>query len=238
MTMSTRGTTSRAPEELAARGTAFALVGRMLGHDTSAVADPDAVSALRYALERSKCMAATRCVDELDPAAGGCPEQLRNRWVKWFDLGRVAPYEGSNIPPSSGGITPRLADIAGFYRAFGFEVQGNRPDHVVAELEFVGLLLLLESDARRRDDAEQAEIVADAARSFLRDHLAGWLDAWAGRVGAIDDLAPWAPFAAAAAALMKAEVSERNVIPLRPAAVLEAEQAVAGDDEAWLACQV
>ena len=59
--------------------------------------------------------------------------------MRWFDLGRVAPYEGSNVATTVGGITPRLADVAGFYRAFGLTVIGDRPDHVVAQLALAGI---------------------------------------------------------------------------------------------------
>ena len=156
--------------------------------------------------------------------------------MRWFDLGRVAPYEGSNVPTIVGGITPRLADVAGFYRAFEVTVVGDRPDHVVAQLEFLALTLIAEARAGEQNDPQRAEIAAQATRSFLRDHIGTWIDAWAARVGAVDDLAPWAPYAACAAALVHTEAAIRNVIPLREDALLLADTGVADDDEAILSC--
>jgi TorA maturation chaperone TorD len=71
-----------------------------------------------------------------------------------------------------------MADIAGFYQAFGFRSGGSvreRPDHLSAELEFMYLLALKEAYAVENSLTEQAEICADAQRKFLQDHLAAWI---------------------------------------------------------------
>ncbi len=71
-----------------------------------------------------------------------------------------------------------LADLAGFYRAFGFGLGGpvrERPDHVAVELEFMYALSLKEAYAASQGLMEAAEICADAERKFLRDHLGRWL---------------------------------------------------------------
>jgi hypothetical protein len=219
-----------------ARGEAFVLLARLLGEDTAPLAEGATLDALRDALVQSGDERTLARLDGIDAVAPLTAAELAGRWVQWFDLGRVPPYEASNVPASAGGITPRLADIAGFYRAFGFSVTGNRPDHVVAELEFLGMLLIIEADAVERGEGERAEVAGGAARSFIRDHLGGWLEAWAARVGAIGDLAPWAPIASAAAELVRAEAADRRVIALRPAAVLTADAGVADPSEGWLEC--
>lgn len=225
-----------APHLLRARSAAYALLARLLGPDPAGLTDDATISALRTALIATDRSAAAR-LDELDPDTLPSQQQLAGRWVRWFDLGRVAPYEGSNVATTVGGITPRLADIAGFYRAFGMAVTGNRPDHVVAQLEFLALTVLAEAEATEHGDIERAQIAADATRSFVRDHIGGWIDAWAARVGAIDELAPWFPYAAAAADLVGSEAAGRNVIPLRDAAALLADAGIASDAEATLACE-
>jgi nitrate reductase assembly molybdenum cofactor insertion protein NarJ len=219
-------------EVLRARGVAFAFLARLLGSDTSSLCDADTVAAARVAL-RAAC-ADVEVVPEAGPLDGAA---LAATWVRWFDLGRVAPYEGSNVASTAGGVTPRLADVAGFYRAFGFAVHGDRPDHVVAQLEFLAVALLAEADAIEAGDTGRAADAGAALRSFLRDHAGVWIDAWASRVGAIPDLAPWAPWALAAAVVVRAEAARRNVIPLRSAAVLAADAGVADDDEAIMACE-
>jgi DMSO reductase family type II enzyme chaperone len=75
-----------------------------------------------------------------------------------------------------------LADIAGFYRAFGFQVGGlvrERPDHLAAELEFMYLLALKEACAEEERSQEKAEICRQAQARFLQDHLGQWIGLFA-----------------------------------------------------------
>jgi DMSO reductase family type II enzyme chaperone len=73
--------------------------------------------------------------------------------------------------------TFEMADVAGFYKAFGVEAEssGERPDHIAAELEFMNLLAVKECIALQEEGAgEHADVCRNAARAFLRDHLARW----------------------------------------------------------------
>lgn len=109
-------------------------------------------------------------------------EQLRSDYDATFE-----PFGGSQCPPNETAHAPgkpqegltrtfELADIAGFYRAFGVEVApgGERPDHIAAELEFMHLLAIKEAVAEQRGEEEHAAVCRDAAAAFLRDHLAPW----------------------------------------------------------------
>lgn len=229
--------TLTSPHQLRARSVAFALVARFLGPDTTPLTDPTTLDALRTALNSAGNNHALLLLADLDHHSLPEPDRLEGRRVRWFDLGRVAPYEGSNVAATAGGVTPRLADIAGFYRAFNMSITGDRPDHVVAQLEFLALTLLAEAEATERDDPERADIAARATRSFLRDHIGGWIDAWAARVGAIDELSPWFPYAAAAAELVCREATHRNVILLRDVPALPADAGIPSDDEAIMTCE-
>lgn len=223
---------------LRARSVAFALLARLLGPDTGYLDDPATTDAARQALRAAGAPEALARADEHGLAVMPDAATLAGRWVRWFDLGRVAPYEGSNVAATPAGVTPLLADVAGFYRAFNVAVTGDRPDHVVAQLEFLAVTLIAEAEAREHGDTENAGACAAATRSFLRDHIGGWIDAWANRVGAIDDLAPWHGWAAAAAELVGAEAHRRNVVPLHSAAILPADAGVAADQEAQTSCDV
>lgn len=71
----------------------------------------------------------------------------------------------------------QLADIAGFYNAFGMTISAERPtmtDFLGTELEFMSLLSRKEAYASIRNWKRRREVTLDAERSFLRDHLGRW----------------------------------------------------------------
>lgn len=90
---------------------------------------------------------------------------------------RVPPYEGSyELDPIRQGR--QLADVAGFYRAFGAEAHGpaaERPDHVGCELEFLAFLELRYLAAVVAGDDASAALVHEIGTTFLRDHPGRWL---------------------------------------------------------------
>ncbi|MHC4234837.1 MAG: TorD/DmsD family molecular chaperone, partial [Planctomycetota bacterium] len=103
--------------------------------------------------------------------------------------GKCPPYEleygrGEILQQASA-----LADISGFYAAFGMEVShdaADRPDHVSVECEFMSVLCAKQARAINAGEADHAEICSDAQRTFLRDHLARWLPGFAHRVSQAD----------------------------------------------------
>lgn len=73
-----------------------------------------------------------------------------------------------------------LADIGGFYLAFGFgppPEAASPPDHIGTELEFVSLLYLKLASAIERRNHEQVNLTQSAIASFITDHLGRWTDA-------------------------------------------------------------
>ena len=95
---------------------------------------------------------------------------------------RCPPYEGSyEADPFR--QARQMADVAGFYRAFGAELAGperDRPDGAGAELEFLAFL----AARRLAADEEGARVCAEAEDEFLRDHAGRWLGELCRRVEA------------------------------------------------------
>lgn len=97
----------------------------------------------------------------------------------------AAPYETA-YEPDIFQKQHALADIAGFYRAFGFQVPDQsrwQPDHVGVQLEYCSILLQRMAYAVQQGWEEQAAVCADGLRKFLLGHLGRWSAAFA------DDLA-------------------------------------------------
>jgi TorA maturation chaperone TorD len=82
-----------------------------------------------------------------------------------------------------------LADISGFYHAFGLTISDGhpeRPDHIVLELEFMATLLALECRAENAPSQRcrgRQQVCRDAQSRFLQQHLAWWIPAFARLLG-------------------------------------------------------
>jgi TorA maturation chaperone TorD len=71
--------------------------------------------------------------------------------------------------------TSELADIAGFFKAFGLTLaEGERVDHISVELEFMHFLTYKEAYAQTHHDPARARFCRETQRKFLRDHLGRW----------------------------------------------------------------
>lgn len=124
-------------------------------------------------------------LDRLDPTTiftrmPASSEALNDQYERTFGLLTTAacpPYETEYIDGKlSFQRAQQLADIAGFYRAFGIEPGTERPDHIALQLEFMALLIDLESRAETDDHF----YVSHAAQAkFVRDHLSWWLPVFA-----------------------------------------------------------
>lgn len=122
----------------------------------------------------------------------------------------------------------RLADVAGFYRAFGVRPGRDvpeRPDHIACELEFLAWVSSKERHARLQEGdewRERAEVCRDAQRRFTDEHFAWWVPAFArGLRERAASLSPPAPVQAALATVLAALVpAERAFLEIAPPAVL------------------
>ena len=107
---------------------------------------------------------------------------LQSEYLRTIGVSGPLLYETEYGLEGSFRQSHELADLNGFYGAFGFNVGGpvrERPDHLATELEFMHLLALKEWQAV---EPEHFEICVDAQRKFLEDHLGRWIEGFAIRV--------------------------------------------------------
>jgi TorA maturation chaperone TorD len=131
------------------------------------------------------------------------PGALAEEYVYLFDReARCPAYESAwGDAAQLAGKAAALADIAGFYAAFGLGPSAGQPDledHVGAELEFMSALAVREAYALAEGHDRGREVTRDAARAFLTDHLGRWTPAFAAGLRAATRL----PFYGAVADLL------------------------------------
>jgi TorA maturation chaperone TorD len=115
--------------------------------------------------------------------------------------------------------TQQLADIAGFYRAFGLDLSsecGERLDHITVEAEFFYVLLAKEAAALSDGDREGVEICRDARRKFFQEHVGWWLPLFASGIGRMAPAGYYQHLARFTAALSAAERLSLKLPPFSP----------------------
>lgn len=105
---------------------------------------------------------------------------------------KASPYETEytrETPQHALSQSHELADIAGFYKAFGLEVSEHYPervDHIATELEFMQVLTGKEAMALKSNEKEHIYIVRDAQNKFIQDHLGRWAGAFKDKLSKVD----------------------------------------------------
>jgi TorA maturation chaperone TorD len=172
-----------------------------------------------------------RLIDDLEAS----PQVLRAQYDSVFGLvapKECPPYETEYYPAQETfGRSQQLADIAGFYKAFGIEpaqLSPERPDHLALELEFMAFLMLKRRQAvaatgHGLEAGEQAGVCDRALRDFFRDHLAWWLPAFAAGLRRKANGGYLHALAGVLAALIPAECHRLDISavlrPVRPEAI-------------------
>lgn len=169
------GDSPQSPQALAELSGAYAALARGFHHPDEAVIEffrdcgPTDAGDGEIARRVGELVAAARATT---------PDELRAAYMRLFDpVNGPFPYETEHRKGHDFSKAQVLADIRGFYRAFGVEPSGDRADHIAAEIEYMHLLTLKESHALAAGEPDKAAICRDARREFFREHLSAWADA-------------------------------------------------------------
>ncbi len=176
-----------------ARAQAYGLLARAFGRPDAAFEADVTEGGFGGALAEALAALGHQELAAAAASVGGEPEGLlAAEFARLFN-----PSVHANCPPYGTEYTgvhvfmraQQLADVAGFYRAFGLRVAADfreRPDHIATELEFMQVLALKEALAQARRERAHAGICRRAQARFLREHLGRWLAPYCQRLAALD----------------------------------------------------
>jgi DMSO reductase family type II enzyme chaperone len=104
---------------------------------------------------------------------------LRQEYARLFSnaaRGELSPYGADYLITPPHMKAQGLADVAGYYQACGIAVAAGtgRPDHIAAELEFMGCLCFKEAYAAENGLPEAFEVATAAQQRFFAEHLGRW----------------------------------------------------------------
>jgi putative dimethyl sulfoxide reductase chaperone len=97
-----------------------------------------------------------------------------------------SPYGSRYQTPAALYRSRVLADVSGFYRALGLRPALDRPDlpdHIGAELEFLGLVTAHEHQALEVEEDERAAQFRELADQFASEQIGEWIGAFRARLG-------------------------------------------------------
>lgn len=183
----------RAVERALGRSRVFGLLARALrypdrelfaalqsGRWAAEVADAARQSGLGV---RSSFLKALRRVPGTMPAGLA---DLQSEHTRLFSSGGACPHQESDYVAShTFQKADVMADVAGFYRAFGFQVSRmarELPDFLGTELEFLHAVGMKEAFARQQGYHAGASVCRRAQKTFLADHLSVWIGLFRHRV--------------------------------------------------------
>lgn len=188
---------------------------RELHAAVQAVASLPASEPVRRALAELRA-AAQRFTD------AGSLADLHSAYVELFGhlrAGPCPPYETEYTSQHDFVKNNDLADLMGFYCAFGLDLAGGeRPDYIGVELEFLHFLALKEVIAHQQGKAEGVAVSLDAQKKFLSDHLGRWAEVFATQLSQLpadDSFAFYRALARTLAALVDWDCAQQGIKPDR-----------------------
>lgn len=163
-----------------ARGAVYTFLSRALAHPTfesRQEIEDRLVPLLRSIRLPASCQ---RALDEVLGARMTTQDELRLAHGRIFtavESEDCPSYETAFVPGDVFRQANTMADVSAFYRAHGLAVGGAnrvRPDHIVAELEFMGFMGRKEALAIQERRPGRVSECRKTQETFLRDHLGRW----------------------------------------------------------------
>lgn len=156
---------------------------------------------------------------DVPPLAMPPADELSGDYLRLFDRKvECSPYESEYGMGNRAFTKSRdLADIAGFYKAFGLDLGEQTTDlydHVAVELEFMSVLALKEAYARHEGHEDGLDVTRGAAASFLREHLGRWVPSFCDKLEEAAEVPFYRQLAALTRSVVIAECAHYDVEPI------------------------
>lgn len=108
---------------------------------------------------------------------------LEGGYNRIFSMGLLCPHHETFYTSAHVFMKSQdLADIQGFYKAFGFNIaeeEKELADFIGTELEFMHVLCFKEYHALEKGEEEKANLCREAQAKFLEGHVGTWAEAFA-----------------------------------------------------------
>jgi DMSO reductase family type II enzyme chaperone len=156
-------------------------------------------------------------IGELLASAPARQRELEGRYNALFVTGLAAPpTETAYELDKAARRAAELADVLGFYRAFGLGLAAPfEPDHLVVQLEFLSVLLQKIRHFAETGEEEGFAVCERAYRDFLADHPARWYSIFLERLRAADPGSFYGALADLLEELLKGEIGRLGLEPQR-----------------------
>lgn len=179
----TTKTTSQPIELAARRAAAYMLLSRCLAYP-----DENGLDLLRQAGAATAILLKDGPLEEVARRASESVDgSIEDDHVRLFSISfspDCPTFETAFVSTDATDQTSRMADVAGFYLAFGVDTSetGFRPDDICVELEFMAFMCQKQMYAAEHLGAPRVAQSLKAQRSFLNDHLGRWAGALGRRI--------------------------------------------------------
>lgn len=145
---------------------------------TDAFADGERMNLLDADMQESLSAFLTALEQWCSPQCRETLEAEYNRLFAHLGSAQSPPYETEYGYDNVFQKAEAMADIAGFYAAYGLEpaaTNAERVDFLSTELEFMAYVTMHEAYAREHNEAAHFDVCRDTQRKFLAEHLGRWV---------------------------------------------------------------